>query len=82
MALRRLSCFSPFRVGVGWLSSVASTPQHIITITLVDKEGLRHTVKGVKGQILSDVLAEVWDGLGTSVFMSSALRMTSCAIHR
>ena len=61
MALRRLSCFSPFRVGVSWLSTVSaiSTTQHIISVTLVDKEGLRHTVKGVKGQLLSDVLAEV-----------------------
>ena len=61
MALRRIAHNYSFRLGASWLSSTSPTSvhHHTVSITIIDKDGLRHVVKGVEGQYLHDVLAFV-----------------------
>lgn len=56
MALRQFAFPTVCRISPRFLSSVLD---RVVSINLVDSEGIRHTVKGLVGEFLHDVLAAV-----------------------
>jgi len=74
MALRKL-CYRlrPF-FGPGtvrWAGTAPSVFDKVINVTIIDRQGLHHTLRGLEGQTLVEVLAANLDTLGDEVVVRS-----------